>query len=81
MKTQVIEVKEAPDIKVPDIVQGVRDKQAAKAWGEKKGYDIVYYIARKQKVYANRLMVRVDVQSRESERASVDLLAMVESAK
>ena len=53
-KIKVIEVTEAPDMNKPAIQQGIRDKAAAESWGARNGYETVYYIPRKQKVYAER---------------------------
>lgn len=60
MKTQtrVIEIKQPPTLDNPAILQGIRDVRSAQAWGEKNGYTIVYFIHRKQKVYAERVMRR-----------------------
>ena len=59
---KVIEVKEAPQLQWAAIQQGIRDKAAAENWGSKYGYATVYFMARKQKVYAERLQVKVDDQ-------------------
>jgi len=60
--TKVIEVKEPPQLGDPTILQGIRDKAAAQNWGEKNGHAIVYFMAKKQKVYAERLPVKVNDQ-------------------
>ena len=78
-KTKALEVKEAPDLKNPYIQQGIRDLSAAKAWGEKNGHAFVYFIPRKQRVYAERLLQKVDEQAQEIEQKSAQLLMFAES--
>lgn len=80
MKTKVIEVKQAPNMTNPNIQQGIRDKTAAQNWGEKNGHAFVYYLPRKQKVYAERLLQKVDEQAQEIEQKSEQLLMFAESA-
>lgn len=53
--TKVIDCKEPPALKNPVMLQGIRDRAAAQAWGEKNGYGMVYYMPKKQRVYAERL--------------------------
>ena len=64
LKTKVIEVKEAPAIKHLDTLSGIRDAKQAEAWGMKYGYAVVYFVASKQRVYADKLSVRVDKQAK-----------------
>jgi ribosomal protein L37AE/L43A len=59
-KTKVVEVKTAPQLQVAAIQQGIRDKAAAENWGKRNRYPIVYFMARKQKVYAEKLRTKVD---------------------
>ncbi|RPI95395.1 MAG: hypothetical protein EHM40_03335 [Chloroflexi bacterium] len=66
---KVIEVKEPPQLKSPAIQQGIRDKAAAQNWAEKNGYATVYFMARKQKVYAEKLPVKVGDQAKQLEMA------------
>lgn len=77
-KIKVIEIKEAPKLKSPVMLSGIRDKPAAQAWGEKNGYAIVYFNAKKQRVYAEKLMVRVDAQAKKIEKASANLVKAAE---
>jgi hypothetical protein len=79
VKVNVVLKKSAPTLTKPDILSGIRDRAAAQAWGEKHGYDTVYFIASKQRVYAEKLLVRVDEVAKGIEQASVSLLAMAES--
>lgn len=80
MKTRVkvIEVQIAPTLKNPAMLSGICDKSAAEAWGARNGYDVVYFLARKQKVYADKLAVRVDEKAGKIERASVELTIRAE---
>jgi len=78
--TNVVEVKIAPTLRNPEIVSGFRDKLAAKAWGEKHGHATVYYLAKKQRVYVERLLTHVDEVAGNIEQASADLLAMAKGA-
>jgi len=43
----------------PVICQGIRDKVAAENWALKNNHAVVYYIAQKQKVYAERQKVQI----------------------
>jgi len=79
--TKVIEVKQAPNMLNPFIQQGIRDKAAAETWGEKNGHAFVYYLPRKQKVYVERLLQKVDEQAQEIEQKSAQLLMFAESVK
>lgn len=81
MKTQkvkVIEVKAAPDLKNPYIQQGIRDVTSATNWGEKNGHAVVYFIAKKQKVYAERLQTNVAACAEKIELQSVQLVMFAE---
>jgi hypothetical protein len=80
-KVIVIKVNEAPKMNNPVMVSGVRDAAAAQTWGEKNGHKVVYYLAKKQRVYAERLLVRVDEKAQEIEQASKELLSMAEGAR
>lgn len=78
--TKVIEIKEPPQLKKAAIQQGIRDKAAAENWGRKNGYTIVYFMPKKQKVYAERLTMRVDAQAKEIERQMDELREQLEMA-
>jgi len=77
-KIKVIEVQSAPALKNPAMLSGIRDKAAAETWGEKNGYPTVYFIAKKQRVYAEKLTIRVDDKARKIEQASVELTIRAE---
>ncbi len=81
MKTKVIvhEIKQPPVLKNPAMTQGIRDTAAAKAWGEKNGHAIVYFLAKKRRVYAERLHTKVDEQAREIEAKSMQLVMLAEN--
>lgn len=79
-KTKVIEVKETPKLKNPAMLSGIRDKTAAQSWGEKNGHAVVYFLAKRQRVYAEKLMVRVDEQAEQIEQASAELVSVAEGA-
>jgi hypothetical protein len=51
-ETKVIPIRAIPTLRNPDMVSGVQTTARAKAWGEKKGYPIVYYYHRMERVYA-----------------------------
>ncbi len=78
--TKVIEVREVPQLKKPAIQQGIRDKAAAQNWGEKHGYSTVYFMARKQKVYAEKPQVKVDERAKKIEQDSGPVLEQMEMA-
>lgn len=78
---KVITVKSAPNtLRNPDIQMGIRDAAAAAEWARKRGYQTVYFIGKKQKVYAEKLQVRVDEQAEALEAQSVSLLETAEAA-
>jgi hypothetical protein len=79
-KVQVMPVTEAPKLNNPAIQQGIRDSKAAEHWGEKNGHTVVYYMAKRQKVYAERLLTKVDLVAEKIEQASVELVEMAEAA-
>jgi hypothetical protein len=79
-KTIVIEVKKTPSLLAPAMLSGIRDKSAAQSWGEKNGYAVVYFWAKRQRVYAEKLMVRVDEQAEQIEQASAELVSVAEGA-
>lgn len=78
-KTRVLDVKSAPDLKQLETLSGIRDKTAAQAWGEKRGYAVVYFVAKKQRVYADLLDVRVDEVAKVIEEKSDQLVMFAES--
>lgn len=59
-KVRVLEVKFAPDLKQLETLSGIRDKAAAEAWGAKHGHAVVYFMVKKQRVFAEKLLARVD---------------------
>lgn len=77
-KTKVTDVTFAPKLQKPEIVSGIRDRAAAEAWGKKRGYATVYFWTKKQRVYAERLQVRVDEKAEEIETQSAELLEQAE---
>lgn len=56
-KSHVIEVKEAPLLSMPDILQGIRDAESARRWGEKNGYLTIYFLKSRQRVYADKIHI------------------------
>lgn len=52
---KVYEVNEAPAIGKPEMMSGIRTKDAAERWAEKNGYTTVYWFKRYERVYADRL--------------------------
>jgi hypothetical protein len=47
---KVNEVKEAPEM-----LSGIRTKEAAESWARKNGYTIVYWFKKYERVYADKL--------------------------
>ncbi len=78
-KVKVFEVKEIPTLKNPAIQSGIRDAAAAQAWGEKNGHAIVYFLTRKQRVYAERLHTKVDEQAKEIQMKANQLVLFAEN--
>lgn len=79
-RVNVIVVKEPPTLRKPEIVSGFRDKSAVQAWAEKNGHATVYYLVKRQRVYVERFLIRVDEVAMEIESASVKLVTMAEGA-
>ena len=77
-KTKVIDVKEAPPLRNPHILQGIRDTASAQAWGEKNGHAVVYFLAKKQRVYAERLLTDVATQAAQIQKRSRQLVMFAE---
>ena len=80
MKTCVVEVKEAPTLKAPAMISGIRDKTAALKWGERNGYATVYFLKKRERVYAEKLLTRVEEKAEGIELASAELVVMAEGA-
>lgn len=80
-KVTVIEKKEAPHGIGFEMQQGITSKESAMKWAIKRGYSVVFYVAKKQRVYADRLQARIDHQASKIEQASVDLLAVAEGGE
>jgi hypothetical protein len=78
-KVKVVEVKAPPQMKNPAIQQGIRDKTAAESWGTKNGHAMVYYLSKKQRVYAERLKTRVDQVAERIEERSAQVVLFAES--
>jgi hypothetical protein len=78
--TKVIEIKEIPTLKNPTMFSGIRDRATAEAWGVKNGYPTVYFLSKRQRVYAEKLTARVDVAASKIEQASADLVSVAEGA-
>jgi len=78
-KTNLIVVKGPPNLKNPEIVSGFRDKASVKIWAEARGYATVYYLEKKQRVYVEKMLVRVDEVAQGIERQSIDLLTVAEA--
>jgi hypothetical protein len=80
-RVNVVEIKDAPKLKYPAVIQqGIRDKASAEKWGMKNGFPTVYFMSKRQKVYAERLQTRVDHIAQAIEEASADLVAVAEAA-
>jgi hypothetical protein len=50
----VIVIHEPPALGKPEMCQGIKDEQAARAWGKKHGYSTVYYFRKRERVYADK---------------------------
>jgi len=78
MKINVIIVTEVPQFVNPQLQSGIRNKEEAAAWAEKNGFSTVYLLAKRERIYADRLTVRVDAQAKQIERKSRKLLRLTE---
>jgi hypothetical protein len=76
--TKVIEIKGMPALKNPAMLSGIRDRATAEAWGVKNGYSTVYFLSKRQRVYAEKLTARVNVVAQKIEQASADLVSVAE---
>jgi hypothetical protein len=43
-----------PAIGKPEMMQGIRTAEGAAKWGEKNGYSLVYFLQKKERVYADK---------------------------
>ena len=79
MKNQVkvIDVKFPPTIGKVDFLSGIRNKEEAQRWGEKHGYLTVYFLANRQRVYAERKTVISDQLAVDSDQQSVSFAPSV----
>lgn len=66
----VHEVTSAPAIGKPEMMSGIRTKEAAQKWAEQQGYSTVYFYKKAERVYADRLTKRVDVLAQQLESKS-----------
>lgn len=58
-KTVVKIVKERPAVAILAMQAGIQTKEAAQAWGEKLGVAVVYFIPSRERVYAQRTVIKV----------------------
>ena len=81
-KVNVIPITEKtkPKFKNPVFQQGIRDRAAAEAWGEKNDFDTVYFLPGKQRVYAERTSMRVDLRGKKLAEQSTEVLRKVVEA-
>lgn len=70
-------VTAAPRLPRMDLLSGIRDKVAAKAWGDKHGYSAVFFWPSRQRVYAER-MAQVVEQAAALEAQSAELVQFAE---
>jgi len=79
MKPQitVIVVKDPPTLKNRSFNRGSGTRLKAVSWAMKNGFQVVYLVPRKQRVYAEKLSKRVDQQAKVIEQASKQLTEAV----
>ena len=75
----VVVVASAPAIAKVEMMGGIRDKEAAAAWAQKNGYETVYLLQPRQRVYADKLTKRVDVLAKQLQSKSDHLVQMAEA--
>ena len=80
-KVIVILVTEAPAIGKPEMMGGIRSKEAAQKWAEKNGYLTVHLWLARERVYADRLTKAVDVLARQLETKSGRLVSLSEKGE
>lgn len=80
VKIRVIEKKEAPHGIGFEMQQGITSKESAMKWAIKHGYSVVFYVAKKQRVYADRLQARIDHQASKIEQDSAELVKIAEGS-
>ena len=76
---KVIEVSATPAIGKPEMLSGIRTREAAGSWGEKNGYAVVYWFRSRERVYADKLTKRVDVLAQQLQTKSDHLVEMAEA--
>lgn len=77
-KVIVTEVKEAPGIGKPEMMGGIRSKEAAGMWAIKNGYAVVYWWRARERVYADKLTKDVLTLAKQVETKSGRLVRMAE---
>lgn len=77
-KVSVVIVTSAPAIGKPEMLTGIRTKEAAAEWGVKRGYSTVYFWPGRERVYADKLTKAVDALARQIETKSDHLVQMAE---
>lgn len=78
-KVTVMEVKFPPAIGKVEMMGGIRTKEAAEHWAQEHGYDTVYFLKSRERVYADRLTKRVDVLAQQVLTKSDHLVRLAES--
>lgn len=77
-KIQVICVEEPPAIGKVEMCQGIRSKDAAQAWAAKHGYPTVYWLVKRERVYADKRS-RIDLEAARMKAKSQELLQFSEN--
>ena len=77
-KIQVVPVTEPPAIGKPQMMSGIRSKEAAQSWAAKNGYPTVYWFQKRERVYADKLS-RIDTTALTIQQKSQDLLQLSEN--
>ena len=77
-KVIVHDVKEAPAIGKPEMMGGIRSKEAAAFWAIKNGYMVAYWWRARERVYADKLTKDVAMLAKQVETKSGHLVQMAE---
>lgn len=78
--TLVMIVTTPPAIGKPEMLGGIRSKEAAAEWGSKNGFATVYWLKNRERVYADKLTKQVDVLAEQLATKSNHLVQMAEAS-
>lgn len=80
-KTTVQIVHSPPAIAKVEMMSGIRTKEEAAHWAETHGYSTVYWLQKRQRVYADKFTKNVAALAEQLKTTSEQLLKVAEDAQ